>query len=436
MWFLLPLISSVVCDQMKLAALVFRHGDRSPIHFFPNDMYQEKDWPQGGGQLSKIGMENHVKNGKFFRARYTSNTSSTYLGLNPDYKKVQVRVRSTDYERTIMSAQSMLAGLFPPGDAQKGKLSPLDVWQPIPVHTVSADQEHMLSGLPMSICPKLKKGVIQQCVNDKNFQALITNKTVVESVVQITGMPVVENQFKMFSGISNVWDTLWCEMSHDMVDPKFLSAGLGALVEPFALFFWRQPVDIYNKQQKALISGVFVRELRERLEAAMKGDVDELKLLMYSGHDTTVAAVLTAYKSYDGIQPPYATVLMFELWQADDKSYYVTLTRRHHNETLVDIDLPGCGVKCPVEQFFKIAEGLELTNKQFVEICSEDFIPSVSRKSLMYIIALAGLTLLLSYFIFGIVIRKRSRYGYSDADEASAGLLGNNESGRSYNSQN
>jgi len=60
----------------------------------------------------------------------------------------------------------------------------------------------------------------------------------------------------------------------------------------------------------------------------------------------------------------------------------------------------------------------------------------IREESLMYILALAGLTLLLSYFIFGIVIRKRSRYGYSDADEASAGLLGNNESGRSYNSQN
>jgi len=215
-----------------------------------------------------------------------------------------------------------------------------------------------------------------------------------------------------------VWDTLWCEMSHDMVDPKFLSAGLGALVEPFALFFWRQPVDIYNKQQKALISGVFVRELRERLQAAMKGDVDELKLLMYSGHDTTVAAVLTAYKSYDGIQPPYATVLMFELWQADDKSYYVTLTRRHQNETLVDIDLPGCGVKCPVEQFFKIAEGLELTNKQFVEICSEDFIPSVSRNALVIGLGVLTLLLVLSYIVFIVSWRYCTTTVYTEGDSS------------------
>jgi len=229
-------------------------------------------------------------------------------------------------------------------------------------------------------------------------------------------MGTVPDQFTMFYAIASAWDTLFCEMSHDMVDPKFLSAGLGALVEPFALFFWRQPVDIYNKQQKALISGVFVRELRERLQAAMKGDVDELKLLMYSGHDTTVAAVLTAYKSYDGIQPPYATVLMFELWQADDKSYYVTLTRRHQNETLVDIDLPGCGVKCPVEQFFKIAEGLELTNKQFIEICSEDFIPSVSRNALVIGLGVLTLLLVLSYIVFIVSWRYCTTTVYTEGD--------------------
>ena len=54
-------------------------------------------------------------------------------------------------------------------------------------------------------------------------------------------------------------------MSHDMVDPKFLSAGLPALVEPFALYFWRQPVDLYNKQQKAIIAGQFYNIVESQL---------------------------------------------------------------------------------------------------------------------------------------------------------------------------
>ena len=35
-------------------AKVFRHGDRSPVGTFPNDKYNESDWPQGYGQLSVV----------------------------------------------------------------------------------------------------------------------------------------------------------------------------------------------------------------------------------------------------------------------------------------------------------------------------------------------------------------------------------------------
>ena len=54
------------------------------------------------------------------------------------YSSDEVFVRSTDIDRTLMSAESHLAGLFPPTDDQLW--NPSLQWQPIPVHTVSKDE--------------------------------------------------------------------------------------------------------------------------------------------------------------------------------------------------------------------------------------------------------------------------------------------------------
>lgn len=50
-------------------------------------------------------------------------------------------VRSTDYDRTLMSAEAHLAGLYPPNGAQI--FNPNLVWQPIPVHTVPQAEERV-----------------------------------------------------------------------------------------------------------------------------------------------------------------------------------------------------------------------------------------------------------------------------------------------------
>lgn len=46
----------------------------------------------------------------------------------------QIKVRSTDIDRTLMSAYSNLAGLFPPNGTQEW--NPTIDWQLVPVHTV------------------------------------------------------------------------------------------------------------------------------------------------------------------------------------------------------------------------------------------------------------------------------------------------------------
>lgn len=54
-----------------------------------------------------------------------------------------VYIRSTDYDRTLMSAQLVAAGLFPPSDEEiwNDQIN----WQPVPIHTNPLSQEHLLA---------------------------------------------------------------------------------------------------------------------------------------------------------------------------------------------------------------------------------------------------------------------------------------------------
>lgn len=54
---------------------------------------------------------------------------------------LKIYMRSSDIDRTLMSAQAVLNGLYPPNDAQRFRDN-LD-WQPIPVHTVPLSEDYV-----------------------------------------------------------------------------------------------------------------------------------------------------------------------------------------------------------------------------------------------------------------------------------------------------
>lgn len=60
-----------------------------------------------------------------------------------EYLVDKIYVRSTDIDRTLMSVEANLAGLFPPDDKQLWNKDLL--WQPIPVHTVPEQLDSVLA---------------------------------------------------------------------------------------------------------------------------------------------------------------------------------------------------------------------------------------------------------------------------------------------------
>lgn len=114
------------------------------------------------------GMRQHYELGQFLKKRYRGFLSEEYdrhevtvslnFCLNMFNKQIhkvvrlaclnsilhivlQIFIRSTDVDRTLMSAEANLAGLFPPNSSQE--FNPGLKWQPIPVHTVPEDKERV-----------------------------------------------------------------------------------------------------------------------------------------------------------------------------------------------------------------------------------------------------------------------------------------------------
>lgn len=81
-------------------------------------------WTEGFGQLTNEGKRQQFKLGQYFRRRYQKILDAKYSPNN-------VYIQSTDFDRTLMSAQANLAGLFPPMHKDE-KWNDELLWQPIP----------------------------------------------------------------------------------------------------------------------------------------------------------------------------------------------------------------------------------------------------------------------------------------------------------------
>lgn len=88
------------------------------------------------GQLTRDGKVQGGKLGEYFRRRYKKI-------LGDGYSANDVYVQSTDVDRAIMTAQTNLASLYKPTYDEIWD-DDLD-WQPIPVHTIPAEIDYILS---------------------------------------------------------------------------------------------------------------------------------------------------------------------------------------------------------------------------------------------------------------------------------------------------
>ena len=86
---------------------MFRHGARSWIQSYPNEMIPVSYWDADGGlgQLTSIGKQQLKSQGEHFRKMYATD-------FGKEFNPMKVVARSTDFARTIASTAAFLSAVF------------------------------------------------------------------------------------------------------------------------------------------------------------------------------------------------------------------------------------------------------------------------------------------------------------------------------------
>ncbi|KAK6027260.1 histidine acid phosphatase [Ostertagia ostertagi] len=399
------LAATTVDDGMELllVQVIWRHGDRSPTKTFPTDPFQDGNWTFGGGgfgQLSPIYVRSTDKNRTIISAMsnllgmYSQNNSNAiadsdypavdgwptgfvpvaihtvdattdYVGIvdvacdrqthlwemaksSPELQEFQNRpdiyVRSTDKNRTIISAMSNLLGMYSQNNSNAiadSDYPAVDGWPtgfvPVAIHTVDATTDYV--GIVDVACDR-QTHLWEMAKSSPELQEFQNRPDVVDLLTNLTefcGEPVT------IDNVGIIQDALFIELLLD-----------GTLV--------MNNLDIGNEIQK-IRGGSMINDINMHMNIKLQclnesgSDckwINGLKYYAYSAHDSTIYA----FFSILGIEtkvitthgyPDYSAAVFIELWRnrTDGQPYFkLTYYQNERNATFY-----------PITDFIDLCEG-------------------------------------------------------------------------------
>ncbi|XP_066293888.1 prostatic acid phosphatase-like isoform X2 [Branchiostoma lanceolatum] len=333
------------------ASVLFRHGDRSPTETFPNDVHQEDAWPQGFGFLSEIGIQQHHNLGEFFRKRYGKEGFGV---LSEEFRRDELYVRSTDTDRTLMSAEANLDRLYPD--------------QPIPIHTVRTGLDPLLRAFFLN-CPRWTELMEEDFNSDDFKQKEKDNKEFMAFVVKKAGWGEPH-------GIMDAWrtqDPLLCEKAHGMSWPAWVTADVYKRLTELTAY--GSEINFRGDEKGRLMAGLLVNQIVSNMTTA-QGEIQKnekpYRLLVYSAHDIDISALLSALDVYNvnDLSPPYAACVMVELYRDPRGQFSVQILYRNDSshEPYV-LTIPGCDEFCPFDDFVELNDEVILSPGKWRRAC-------------------------------------------------------------------
>ncbi|XP_071942877.1 testicular acid phosphatase homolog isoform X2 [Antedon mediterranea] len=269
------------------------------------------------------------KLGTFLRNKYD-------FFLDQSFNENQIYVRSTDFDRTIDSANWTLKGLYP--NETNRWLN--DIYVP--------EGDDIL--FPVTYVCSYYKKLFEKVRQSSEYKQFVNDNQEFLKYINEEAEYNYSSLSRMASKCYDFNDAITIEISHNLTQPQWITDEIIAKSSEIAVhylhFLFDGNIDICR-----LKGGPIVQLLLGNMEKKHS----TRQVYMYSGHDTTLVPLSMALGIYDGAPPPPATCLGVELWNDSQNEYYVKIWYR--NDSTVDpyiMSLPTCTDLCPLDEFKRI----------------------------------------------------------------------------------
>ena len=327
-------------EQPIFVVEIIRHGDRTPTVQLPAVDYV---WKEGLGQLTATGMQQEYQLGVALRKQYIE---QSHL-LPKQYQYGTIYVRSTDYDRTLMSAQSVLTGLYPPGTG------------PSPSKGAPPALPYAIQPVPIFSAPAQYDDIILQKVSKEDFNKLLEQYVFPTPAWQqkdnelkanyprwsnLTGVPITQ-----LKDLGQLADTLNIHKIHHAPMPSGLSdAEIDTIIQAGQ---WAFTEELKPQPVAAAFSAKLMKRIARYLDEGSQKKAP-LKYVLLSAHDMTISTALSFLNAPLQSSPPYASHLSFALYEQPDASFVVKVT--YNGQPVV---IPACGGNtCELKRFVKLVE--------------------------------------------------------------------------------
>lgn len=333
------------------------------------------------GQLLEQGLHQQLTNGLHLRRAYIDDETGHHsknmqLPIGDTFEKA-IYFRSDDEQRTLQSGQLLLQAMFGP-DLERG----------LPLHT--ADYKRDIMGDHETLCPRLAE-IRERYYRTREFQLFNESDE---------AMKLRTFQKEVLGSNEDILDCLVTTICsdrelHPAIDDYHGKDDDDSMFVRLSRFYTQQKTLLATANfadYSKLVSGPLRAEIMKHIQTVVDGASETYvpPFALFSGHDSTLMAILATLDLFDGTWPNYASMLLIEIHDINlngrkDPTLYPTDFgfRLIYDGKVITDKLKGCpsgedmcdASKLLVALFYDI----ETRNCERLYAIPQEFIPAVSQ---------------------------------------------------------